>query len=53
MVPANEVRISGTAMLYELMTRNGFFLPDLKSRYCTQKTLLQIRDNKLWCLRQE
>ena len=33
MVPVNEVRISGTAMLYELMTRNGFFLQDLKRKH--------------------
>jgi len=32
---AHEVKISGTAMLHELMTRNGFYLPNLKSRYCT------------------
>ena len=53
MVAANDVRISGTAMLYELMTRSGFYLPNLKSRYCTQKTLLKIRDGELWCLRQD
>jgi len=53
MVPVNDVKISGTAMLYELMTRNGFFLPNLKSRYVTQKTLLLIRDGKLWCLKQD
>ena len=51
MVPVNDVKIFGTAMLYELMTRNGFFLPNLKSRYVTQKTLLLIRDGKLWCLK--
>ena len=49
----HEVKISGTAMLYELMTRNGFFLPNLKSRYCTQKTLLKIRDGVYWCPRQD
>jgi len=52
-VPVNDVKISGTAMLHELMTRNGFFLPNLKSRYCTQKTMLQIRDGHLWSLRQD
>ena len=51
MVPVNEVKISGTTMLYELMTRNGFFLPSLKSRFVTQKTLLLIRDGKLWSLK--
>ena len=53
MVEVHEVKISGSAMLYELMTRNGYYLPDLKSRYCTQKTLLKIRDGEYWCLKQD
>lgn len=53
MVPVNDVKIAGTAMLHELMTRNGFYLPSPKSRYCTQKTLLRIREGELWCLKQE
>ena len=40
-------------MLHELMTRTGFYLPSIKCRYCTLKTLLKIREGQLWCLKQE
>ena len=53
MVAVNEVKISGSAMLHELMTRNGFYLPCLRSRYCTQKTLLKISEGEYWCLKQD
>jgi len=32
LVPANEVKINSTEMLHELMTRNGYYLPSIKSR---------------------
>jgi len=53
MVNANDVKINSTAMLHELMTRGGFFLPSIKCRYCTLKTLLKIRENEFWGLKQE
>jgi len=52
-VAASEVRIMGSPMLHELMTRNGYFLPRLESRFCTQKMLLRIRDGEVWCPKQE
>ena len=53
MVPINEVKINSTAMLHELMTRGGFFLPSIKCRFCTLKTLLKIREGEFWGLRQQ
>ena len=35
------------------MTRTGFYLPSIKCRYCTLKTLLKIREGQLWGLKQE
>ena len=52
-VPVNEIKINSTAMLHELMTRAGFFLPSIKCRFCTLKTLLKIREGELWGLRQD
>ena len=51
MVPADEVMISGVAMLHELMTRQGYVLPAVKSRWTTQKRLLEVRDGKVWALK--
>jgi hypothetical protein len=53
MVAANDVKISSAAMLHELMLRGGYFLPALKCRFCTLKTLLKIREGEFWGLRQE
>jgi len=51
-VAADEVRIMGSRMLHELMTRNGYYLPTLHSRFCSQKTLLKIRAGEIWCPKQ-
>ena len=52
MVPINEVQISSVTMLHEMMTRNMFVLPALKCRWTTLQKLLQVRDGKLWGLKQ-
>ena len=39
-------------MLHELMTRQDYLLPALKSRWITLQRLLDVRDGKIWCLKQ-
>lgn len=51
-MPANEVQISSVAMLHELMSRQDYMLPALKSRWTTLKKLLEVRDGKIWCPKQ-
>ena len=34
------------------MTRSDYLLPELKSRWTTLERLLQVRDGKVWCLKQ-
>ena len=48
----NEVQISSVAMLHELMSRQDYMLPELKSRWTTLQKLLDVRDGKVWCPRQ-
>ena len=52
MVPLNEVQISSVAMLHELMSRADFLLPALKSRWTTLQRLLEVREGKVWALKQ-
>jgi hypothetical protein len=52
MIPLNEVKISSVSMLHELMTRADFLLPALKCRWTTLQKLLQVRDGKIWALKQ-
>ena len=53
MIAMSEVRITSVAMLHEMMTRCGYSLPDLNSRYVTQKMLLGIREGKYYGLKQK
>ena len=39
----DDVNLKNKKALYELMIRNGWFLPKLSSKYMNQKTLNQIR----------
>jgi len=52
MVPLSEVHISSVDMLHEMMTRNMFVLPERKCRWTTLQKLLQVRDGKVWSMRQ-
>jgi len=52
MVPLNEIKISSVQMLHEMMTRNLFVLPALKCRWTNLQKLLQVRDGKLWGMKQ-
>ena len=31
-----------------MMVRNGYYVPALKSKYCTLKTLLQVKEGKIF-----
>ena len=50
MVSLNDVKITGVKMLHELMTRIGFRLPNVNSRFVTLKMLLSIREHKTFAL---
>ena len=52
MVPLNEVHITSVAMLHELMSRADFLLPALKCRWTTLQKLLDVREGRLWALKQ-
>ena len=52
MVPLNEVQISSVAMLHELMSRADYLLPALKCRWTTLQRLLEVREGKVWALKQ-
>ena len=47
-VPLSEVKISGKAMLRELMIRHGRCLFKLNSKFCTLEKLIKIRDGVIW-----
>ena len=51
-MPANQVKICSIKLLHEMMTRTDYLLPALKSRWTTIDRLLQVRDGKVWCLKQ-
>ena len=53
MIAMSEVRITSVAMLHEMMTRCGYSLPELNSRYISQKMLLGIREGKYYALKQK
>ena len=48
MIKADAVRISSVKELWELMVRNDHYMPELKSKYCTMKTLLHVKEGKLF-----
>ena len=48
MINADAVRISSVKELWELMVRNDHYMPELKSKYCTMKTLLHVKEGKLF-----
>ena len=52
MVPLKDVEISSVAMLHELMSRTDYLLPALKSRWTTLQRLLEVREGKIWGLKQ-
>ena len=47
-IKADTVRISSVKELWELMVRNDHYMPELKSKYCTMKTLLHVKEGKLF-----
>ena len=47
-IKADAVRISSVKELWELMVRNDHYMPALKSKYCTMKTLLNVKEGKLF-----
>ena len=47
-VRADEVRLASVKELRELMVRNGFYVPSLKSKYCSLKTLLSVKEGKIF-----
>jgi len=58
MEPASKVSASAFSLkvrdkkdLYELASRNGFFLPSYKSRAVTEDYLIGILRNEIWCPR--
>jgi hypothetical protein len=51
-VPISEIKITGIEMFHELLTRIGFRLPHVKSRFITLKLLLLIRDHKIYGLKE-
>ena len=48
MIKADSVRISSVKELWELMVRNDHYMPELNSKYCTMKTLLHVKEGKLF-----
>jgi hypothetical protein len=48
LIKADAVRISSVKELWELMIRNDHYMPALKSKYCTMKTLLHVKEGKLF-----
>jgi len=48
LIKADAVRISSVKELWELMVRNDHYMPALKSKYCTMKTLLHVKEGKLF-----
>ena len=52
MVPLNEIHITSVAMLHELMSRADYLLPALKCRWTNLQKLLDVREGRLWALKQ-
>ena len=48
LVRADEVKLASVKELRELMVRNGYYVPTLKSKYCTLKTLLQVKEGRIF-----
>lgn len=51
MINANEISIGSVKNLRELMVRNDWFLPHLRTRYCTHKTLLAVKSGAIFGLK--
>ena len=50
-VRAEDVKLASVKDLRDLMVRNGFYVPALKSKYCTLKTLLAVKRGVLFGLK--
>ena len=51
-VPAAEANLKNKQAFYELMIRDGYFLPKLSSKFVNQKVLQQMRDKKIYSVYQ-
>ena len=47
-VSLEDANIKDKKAYYELLVRNGWYLPKLSSKFINQKTLLAIRDKKIF-----
>ena len=50
-VRAEDVKLASVKDLRDLMVRNGYYVPALKSKYCTLKTLLAVKRGVLFGLK--
>jgi len=48
MVKADDYVITNTKSLRELLIRNGLFLPDINSKWCTKIMLLAVRNKTVF-----
>ncbi len=46
----SEASLKDKKALYELMIRDGYFLPKLSSKYVNQKQMQLIRDKKIFAI---
>jgi len=51
-VEASQFRIKSVKAMREILVRNGKFLPSLKSKFLTQKIMIQMREGHIFCLDQ-
>jgi len=47
---ASEANLKNKQAFYELMLRDGYFLPKLNSKFINQKVLQLIRDKKIFSI---
>ena len=40
-------------LLYEMLQRNGFILPDYKSALCNHQFLLDVKQGRVFCFREQ
>jgi hypothetical protein len=48
MVKADDFVITNTKCLRELLVRNGLFLPDINSKWCTKVMLIAVRNKTVF-----
>jgi hypothetical protein len=52
MVRADDFVITNTKCLRELLIRNGLFLPDINSKWCTKVMLIAVRNKTVFAFQQ-